>query len=195
MIGIWLALLVAFFKSLSEWVWKNITSSQNINLDEYSLAFAIRALSFFLLLIPGLIFVNYIDFSAWALSLLLWSALLNSITTVSALKAVKYGDLSIVWPMSAFTLPFLIVTSFIITGEIPNTSWYIWVGLIFFWTYFLQIHEAKSGLFWPIKALFSNTWARYMMLSAFLWSIASPLDKLGIEIYGVFSWFFLQVCV
>jgi drug/metabolite transporter (DMT)-like permease len=120
--------------------------------------------------------------------ILLLSSILNAIATVTALKAVKYGELSIVGPLSAFTIPFLILSGYFILWEIPNTYGIFWVLLIFIWTYFLWISSNKPWFFWPIKAILNNTGAKYMLITALIWSITGPLDKLWIVEYWVFLW-------
>lgn len=190
MLGIILAIIVAFLKSLGELAWKVFTDEKKkSSLDEYTLAFGARFISIFLLF-PLIFFISSFEFSGKILWILLISSFLNSITTVTALKAVKYGELSIVSPLLAVTLPFLIVSSYFITGESLNSYGYIGVWAICIGTYFLQIHTIKNGIFSPILALYHNLWARYMLLTALLWSITGPLDKLWVLEMWALQWMF-----
>lgn len=195
MIGIALALCVAFLKSLWELAGKQFTDiAKEGSLDEYSLAWGTRLFSFVLLL-P---FVFFIDISAIDMrfvGILLLSSLINAITTITALKAVKYGDLSLVSPLTALTIPFLFVTSFFIAGETTNIYGALWVAIIFIGTYFLNIQEIRGWFLAPIRALYQNLWARYMLLTAVLWSVSSPLDKLWvIEVWAI-GWMLLTNAV
>lgn len=192
MIWIILALIVAFLKSLWELAGKIFTSEKNISsLDEYALSLGTRILSFIILL-PIALYTGIpaISMNMWGI---LWvSSVLWAIATVTALKAVKHWDLSLVSPLSALTIPFLLATSYLITKEVPNSYGYLGVSLIFIWTYFLQIHEAKQGILWPLKAIYDNLWARYMLLTALLWSITSPLDKIGVVELWALQWMFIS---
>ena len=55
-------------------------------------------------------------------------------------------------------------------------------------TYFLQAHEIKNGLLKPFKKIYTNTGARYMLVTSVLWSISGPLDKIWIQSVGAISW-------
>ncbi len=196
MIGILLALIVAFLKSLGELAGKIFTDEKRkTSLDEYSLAFGARFFSI-LMLLPLIFFIPFPPVSWKLLWVLVISSLLNAITTITALKAVKYGELSVVSPLLALTLPFLLINSYFINGESLNFYGYIWVFAIFIGTYFLQIHTIKDGILAPIKAIYNNLGARYMLLTAILWSITGPLDKVGVLEIGVLSWmFFTNICI
>lgn len=188
MTGIILSLIVAFLKSLWEFAWKVFTSSKHKkNIDEYTLAFGGRVM-WALLTLPILFFIPLQALSGNYYYILIISAVLNAIATVTALKAVKHGELSVVWPLTAFTIPFLIFTGYFIGWEMPNMYGIFWVLLIFIWTYFLWVSSKKTWLIWPICAIWNDTGAKYMLLTAIIWSITGPLDKLWIMQYGVFLW-------
>jgi uncharacterized membrane protein len=189
MLWIILALIVAVLKSLSELTGK-IFTKENIkktHIDEFSLALWGRYFALILLL-PSIYFIEFQEFSLGMFWVLMASALLNSIGSITTLKAVKYWDLSLVWPLSSLTIPFLIVTGFIIAWEMPNVLGLLWVVCIFLGTYFLQIAKSKGGILWPIRALFEDKWAKYMIITSLLWSLTTPLDKLWIVEYWVFQW-------
>lgn len=196
MTGIILSLIVAFLKSLWEYAGKVFTSPKNKkNIDEYSLAFWGRVMGAILTL-PILFFISFRLIEGNFILILILSSILNAIATVTALKAVKHWELSIVWPLTAFTIPFLIFTGYIIWGEIPNMFWLFGVFLIFIWTYFLWISWNQKWFLTPIKAIYWNNWAKYMLVTAIIWSITWPLDKLGIMEYWVFLWMlYINICI
>ncbi len=195
MIGIVLALAVAFLKSLGELAWKSYTDIQKVDsLDEYSLAWGTRLFSF-IVLIPFVFFIDFSGLDLKFLAILLWSSLINAITTITALKAVKYWDLSLVSPLTALTIPFLFITWFIITWELANMYGALWVAIIFIGTYFLNIQEIRGWFFAPIRALYENLWARYMLVTAVLWSVSAPLDKLWVLQVGAIGWMLLTNAV
>lgn len=192
MIWIILALGVALLKSLWELAWKYYTdTTKKDSLDEYSLAWGIRLFSFILLL-PFIFFIDVSDINLHFIWILLLSSLINAITTITALKAVKYWDLSLVSPLTALTIPFLFFTSFLITWESTNIYGALGVWIIFFGTYFLNIQEIRWGFMAPIKALYQNLWAKYMLLTALLWSVSAPLDKLWVLQVWVLGWMLLS---
>lgn len=192
MLGILLAICVAFLKSLGELAGKTYTDIQRKDaLDEYILAWGTRVFSF-LVLLPLIFVVGFPEISLKLFYILLFTSTLWAITTITALKAVKYGDLSLVSPLTALTVPFLLVTGFFINQEFPNTYWLLWIGAIFLGTYFLNIHEIRWGILGPIQAISKNLWARYMFLTAFLWSLTAPFDKVGVLEVGAIEWMFLS---
>lgn len=192
MIWIILALGVALLKSLWELAWKYYTdTTKKDSLDEYSLAWGIRLFSFILLL-PFIFFIDVSEINLHFIWILLLSSLINAITTITALKAVKYWDLSLVSPLTALTIPFLFFTSFLITWESTNIYGALGVWIIFFGTYFLNIQEIRWGFMAPIKALYQNLWAKYMLLTALLWSVSAPLDKLWVLQVWVLGWMLLS---
>ena len=191
MIWIILSLIVALLKSLWELAGKIfIDTNSSSSIDEYSLALGTRLLSF-AILFPVAIVLWIPTLSGEMHWILIISSILGAIATVTALKSVKYGDLSLVSPLSALTIPFLLVTSYLITKELPNIYGYIWVMIIFIGTYFLQLHESKHWLLGPIYAIYHDKWARYMLITAILWSITSPLDKLWVIQLWPLQWMFL----
>ncbi len=188
MLWILLSLLVSLLKSLWELAGKIFTNPYSkSSLDEYTLAFWGRILGA-IWVFPLMFFIPLFPLSFSFFLILLSSSILNAIATVTAIKAVKYGDLSLVWPLWAFTIPFLVLTGFVIAWEIPNSYGMFWVIFIFIGSYFLQIWEFKKWVFAPITAIYKDTWAKYMLITALIWSITTPLDKLWILEYGVLQW-------
>jgi uncharacterized membrane protein len=86
----------------------------------------------------------------------------------------------------------LFFTSFLITWESTNIYGALGVWIIFFGTYFLNIQEIRWGFMAPIKALYQNLWAKYMLLTALLWSVSAPLDKLWVLQVWVLGWMLLS---
>jgi len=196
MIWIILALGVALFKALWELAGKIFTDTKKDNaIDEYSLVFWARFFSFIILL-PITFFIDIPDISLSFFVILSISSLLWAIANITAIKAVKYGELSIVWPLTALTIPFLIFTTYIINNETLNLYGYIWVLAIFIGTYFLWVSKMQKWFFAPIVSIYENTGAKYMVFTTILWSITAPLDKLWIENTGVLWWMFLtNLCI
>lgn len=188
MLGILISIGVAMLKALSELAGKFSIQTVSVkNLDEYSLALGIRVFTILPLLCVYIYQSQYHFESSYIPLILLWS-IWNAITTVTSLKAVKYGDLSLVGPLSSLTIPFLLLTGYVINNELPNIYGFIWVFCIFFWTYFLWFSDKKWSLLDPIKNIAKDTWARYMIVTSIIWSITAPIDKLWIQAMGIIPW-------
>ena len=178
-----LSFLTAAFESL-----KDVACKKGLqNLDEYTLAWGIRAFSLPPLLIylvltgiPGL------DAGFWPA--LLVGGTLNVAATVLFLKALKYSDLSLSIPMVTFTPVFLLLTSPLILGEFPGPAGVIGIVLIVLGSYLLNIRTVRGGWSRPIVALFREKGPRTMLLVAFIWSVTSNIDKIGISNSSIVFW-------
>ncbi|MCK5168527.1 MAG: EamA family transporter [Bacteroidales bacterium] len=170
------AFLTALFRSLTDVAGKFGLK----NMDEYIVAWA---LNFFALplLIPILFFIEIPEITSGFWLAILVSGTLNIATAILYLKAIKLADLSLVTPLSTFTPLFLLITSPIIVGEFPNIFGLLGIFLIVFGSYVLNLKEKKNGFFAPFKALVSNKGAQLMLLVAFIWSITSNFDKIGLQ--------------
>ena len=169
------AILTAFFESL-----KDVFSKKNLkNIDEYIVSLSLRlfALPF---LIPLLFFIEIPSLGNQFWITLLIGGSLNVITTILYMKAIKYSDLSITVPIVTFTPLFLLMTSPLIVGEFPNFIGLIGVLLIVFGSYTLNIKQRHEGYFAPFKALLKEKGPKLMLFVAFIWSITSNFDKIGV---------------
>lgn len=185
MIMVWplFAFLAALFSSLDSVFMKKSLKY----MDEYLVAGAFRFFSFPFLL-PLLFFIEIP-----ALGGQFWFALLGwtSITTVAMIllmKALKHFELSLVIPMVAFTPLFLLLTSPLINNEFPSLLGIAGVLITVFGSYLLNIREKRNGYLAPLKALLSKRGPRLMLICAFLWSISSNFDKVGIQNSSVLFW-------
>ncbi len=87
----------------------------------------------------------------------------------------------------------MLVTSPLIVGEYPNFFDYIGILLIVAGSYLLNIKEKSKGYLAPFKALLDEPGPKLMLIVAFLWSITSNFDKIGVKnsypIFWLFSLF------
>ena len=187
------AFLTAFFRSLTDVAGKIGLK----NMDEYIVAWS---LNFFALplLIPFLFFIEIPTLTPGFWLAILVSGTLNIATAILYLKAIKLTDLSIVIPLSTFTPLFLLLTSPLIIGEFPNSFGILGIILIVFGSYTLNIKEKKNGILAPFKALINNKGAQLMLLVAFIWSITSNFDKIGLQnsspiFYGIVINIFITI--
>jgi drug/metabolite transporter (DMT)-like permease len=157
------------------------------DIDEYTLAFSLRFFASFLLL-PLLFFSGIPEIKSEFWLALLVSGSLNTLTSILYMKALKYSDLSLVKPITAFTPLFLLVTSPLILGEVPSLLGVCGVMLIVLGSYILNIKEIRKDFLAPFKALLREKGVRLMFLVAFLWSISSNFDKIGVTSSSPIFW-------
>ncbi len=175
--------LTAFFESL-----KDVFSKKSLkNIDEYIIAWA---LVFFALpfLLPLLFFIDIPVIKVNFFGALILGGLLNLLTIILYVKAIKHSDLSIAIPMITFTPLFLLITSPLIVGEFPNLSGLIGILLIVIGSYTLNIKQRREGFLAPFRSLLKEKGPRLMLLVAFIWSITSNIDKIGVQSSSPIFW-------
>lgn len=189
-LGIILAGLTAVLKSSSEIVSK-FSLLQEI--DEYVVSWALR---FFAL--PAVI-TGVLIFGIPSISSSLWLSLLFTIpsgvlATLFYMKAIQASDLSLISPLAGISPILVLMSSPLIIGEIPSVLGVIGVMTTSVGVYILKIHEASTGVLSPFKAILTDTGAQYMFLMLLLYSITSPVDKIGVEASSpVFYTFVLHI--
>ncbi len=175
--------LTALFESLKDVLGKKSLEKCN----EYIVAWALRlyALPF---LLPLLFFTKEIVLGSGFWIALVTGGTLNLITTVLYMKALKASELSVTVPMVTFTPLFLLLTSPIMVGEFPPLVGILGILLIVFGSYLLHLKEKHKGILAPFKAIITGKGPRLMLVVAFIWSITSNIDKLGIQNSSVVLW-------
>jgi len=106
------------------------------------------------------------------------------------MRAIKVSDLSITVPLVAFTPLFLLMTSPLMLGEFPAPLGVIGILLIVLGSYLLNIKSVSKGFLGPIKALLKEKGAKLMLFVAFLFSITSNIDKIGVQNSSPIFWAF-----
>lgn len=182
------AILSAFFTSLKDLFGKKAS----IDLDEYITALTLRVfgipLFLILLYFSAESFSKEFVFSRTFFFALVVGGLLNVLTNILYMRALKLSDISVSVPLIAFTPVFLVGTAFFILGERPSLFGVGGIGLVVFGAYLLNIKKFKEGFFRPFQALFAESGARIMFLVAFLWSITSSIDKIGVTQSSPLLW-------
>ncbi len=184
---IWLlfGIITAFFEAV-----KDVFGKQNLKKnDEYVVAWS---LSFFsaLFLTPFLLFIEKPALNQQFWIALLIGGSLNAVTAVLYIKAIKLSDLSLTVPLVALTPLFMLLTSPLIVGEYPNFFDCIGIFLIVTGSYLLNIKEKSQGYLAPFKALLRQPGPKFMLIVAFLWSITSNFDKIGVQNSSPIVWLF-----
>lgn len=169
------ALITAFSQATSD----AITKKTLQRADEYIVAW-LRLLSSvpYLLIALFIIEIPETDSTFWAV---LIAALPLEVTAfILYIRALKESPLSLTIPFLAFTPVFLIFTSFLILGELPDKSGTAGVILIAAGAYTLNLHMKKKGLLKPIMAIIKERGSLMMLIVSFIYSITSSLGKLAI---------------
>lgn len=113
---------------------------------------------------------------------------LNLLALVLFMQAIQSSDLSATVPFIAFTPLFLLVTSPLLVGEFPG-SWGVGgVVLIVSGAYLLNVRERSRGYLAPLRAILSTPGPRLMLAVAFIWSLTSNIDKIGVQHSSPFVW-------
>lgn len=180
-----LGIFTAFFEAV-----KDVFGKQNLKKsDEYVVAWSLAFFSV-IFLTPWVIYTGIP-----ALNTQFWIALLiggsiNAVTAILYIKAIKVSDLSLTVPLVALTPLFMLLTSPLIVGEYPNFFDYIGIFLIVTGSYLLNIKEKSQGYLAPFKALLEEPGPKLMLIVAFLWSITSNFDKIGVKNSSPIFWLF-----
>ncbi len=167
---------------------KDATGKQSLKtLDEYSVLFSFMAVGALIMLpilwlsggIPTLE-PNY----WWAL---LVGGSLNILAFTLYVRAIKIADLSLTVPLVTLTPLFLLVTSPLIVREQPTPADAVGVILLVIGSYVLNLKASNpqsaitpQNPLDPLFAMISNPGSRLMLCVAFIWSITSNFDKIGV---------------
>ena len=176
MLWLILALLAAFFESIKVVLSKKSLSEET---NEYIVAWSMRFFAL-LFLLPLLLFIKIPVIGNQFWEALFISGLINTITTILYMKALKLSDISLSHPMTTFTPFFLLLTAPFLLGEFPNIYGLIGVLLIVLGAYSMNISKFNEGFFAPFKALITEKGPILMLAVAFLWSITGTYDKIGL---------------
>ncbi|MCQ1538107.1 EamA family transporter [Methanocalculus taiwanensis] len=155
-----------------------LTEKQIYPLAGYSFLSA----SFFLFAI--VLFVGIPVTGAGLAPAVLGTVFINIIATILLYRALTRSDLSLCVPMLAFTPVFLLVTSFLILGEVPQPAGAIGMVLVAAGAYILHLDPVERGpaaLATPFRRLFSDRGVQSMLGVAFLFSISVNFDKQVVE--------------
>ena len=180
-----LGIFTAFFEAL-----KDVFGKQNLKKsDEYVVAWS---LSFFsvIFLIPWVIHTGIPALNSQFWVALLIGGSINAVTALLYIKAIKVSDLSLTVPLVALTPLFMLLTSPLIVGEYPSFFDYIGILLIVIGSYLLNIKDKSQGYLAPFKALLNEPGPKLMLIVAFLWSITSNFDKIGVQNSSPIFWLF-----
>lgn len=178
------SLFTVFFESTKD-VFSKRSLREDADEDVVSWSMRFFALPF---LIPLLFFVGFPSLGKQFLIALFIGGSLDVITTILYMKAIKNSDLSVAVPMVTFTPLFLLITSPLILGEFPKFFGLIGIILIVTGSYLSNIKEKRKGYLAPFRAILMGIGPRLMLAVAFIWSISSNIDKIGVRNSSPIFW-------
>ena len=110
------------------------------------------------------------------------------------MKAIKLSPLSLSIPFLSFTPVFMILTGFIVLGEVPNSWGIIGIGFVVAGSYLLNVTQVKYGYFAPFRAILREPGSILMLVVAFIYSFLAVLGKKAIQHSSplFFGCFFLE---
>ena len=136
----------------------------------YSLPFLVVA--FFFIDIPPL------DNTFWLTLLIVIP--LDVTAIILYIKAISISPLSLTIPFIALSPVFVIITAFVILGELPDISGLIGILLIVTGAYLLNVRATRHGVLGPIKAIRREKGSVLMIIVALIFSFTSTLGKVAV---------------
>lgn len=132
----------------------------------------------FLLLILPFIEIPKLDSTFWFATAL--GIPMDAVALFLYVRAIKLSPLSLSIPFMALTPVFLIATSFVMIGELPDPSGIAGIMLIAVGAYLLNLNSSGRGLFGPFKAIIKERGSVLIIMVAFIYSISSNLGKIAV---------------
>jgi uncharacterized membrane protein len=114
--------------------------------------------------------------------------ILDSIAMYYYMKSLKTGKLGEVVPLQITTPLFTMFFAPILLNEHITFLGVLGIILMVFGIYCLNIKDLRKNFLLPFKTIIKNKENRYMLITAFLWSITTCLHKLGMQNSNTFFW-------
>lgn len=106
---------------------------------------------------------------------------LEVVATLLYIRAIEVSPLSLTMPFLALTPLYLLVTSYVMLGEVPSHAGLAGVFLLCAGAYLLNAHTLRTGgIFAPFRAVRREKGSMMMMAVAAIFAVTSDLSKLAI---------------
>lgn len=116
------------------------------------------------------------------------STAINAATTLLEAHAFSVGPLSQAAPLAALSPVFLILTGWLIAGEILTGIAILGIAISVFGVWLLQAEYFKDGWLAPFKSIWRQPASRAKLAIVVLWSISAPLDKVAVSQAGALTY-------
>jgi len=113
-------------------------------------------------------------------------AVLLTIANAAMVRAHQLAPLILTVPFLSLTNVFLLITSPIMKGGVPNVYGLIGAVAIAFGLYLTSISAKETGVLGPFRAFAKNRGSQLMLLVALIYSVTANLDNLAIKNSSVF---------
>lgn len=121
-------------------------------------------------------------------SALLIGGTLNILAMLQFMRALQASDMSLAVPFVSFTPIFLLITSPLLVGDVPTTQDIMGISCIVAGAYVLHIQSVHRCLLAPLFAIFREPGPRRMLSVAFIYSLTSNFDKIGVQNSSPLFW-------
>ncbi|MFB6115273.1 MAG: EamA family transporter [Candidatus Nanohalobium sp.] len=181
-LGILLATMVALIKG-----YQSIYQRRNaLGTDEFVTAWSSRAFGLPILLI-ALLYQGIPELGLNFFLLAIPQSAVIALTSVLIAKAYKESDASIVTPMFAISPLLVLITSFLILGEVPSIYGGLGVILIALGAYALKL-ERSQELLDPLKKLWEERGVQIILVVILIYSVTANIDKIGVNMSSPVMW-------
>lgn len=179
MSGIILSVITAIFASLHD----SFINKSSKKGDPYLIALAINIFCVPIILL-ALFFTGIPDTNSTFWLVVFIKVPLISLTGLLRAKAHQNAEQSLIIPMLCFTPIFVMFLAPFFLNQPIKPLGALGITILVIGAYFLNISKYKEGFWEPIGAIYQNIGARYMLLVAFIWSITTILDGIGVKNAG-----------
>lgn len=143
----------------------------------------VNLLSYFLLALISIPLIGYFQISElplnfWVNAIL--GGLFGSLGNGYIVKALEYGELSVLGPINSYKSVIGVVFAFILIGELPNAYGMLGIGLIIFGSYFV-LRQPHQEFTWNSL---SNKAVKYRIAGLLFTGIEAVFDKKVIQSSG-----------
>jgi uncharacterized membrane protein len=180
----YLALLAAISESL-----KDLFSKQGLRSVSPQLAALAACATPIPILLTMVLFTDSVPLLGprygWAL---LIGGTLNILAMFQFMRALQASDMSLAVPFVSFTPIFLLITSPLMVGDVPTNQDIAGIVCIVAGAYVLHIQSVHRGLLGPLLAVFREPGPRRMLSVAFIYSLTSNFDKIGVQNSSPLFW-------
>jgi uncharacterized membrane protein len=173
-----LSLCTAFLETTKDVVSKKTSSDANEFVSAFSMQFFSAVILLPIVLWKGVPEIKPVFWLAFLAVLVLGPA-----WSILYMKAVKASPLSAVMPMLAFNPVFTAILSILFLGKWPSLTGWLGVVTVGVGLYLLRLTFIKgTSQDWltPIKTLFQEPGAIYMLGVAFIWSFGVNINKVQV---------------
>ncbi len=169
------ALITAFSIATADAISKKALVRSN----EYVIAWVRQGYSLpFLVVVFFFIDIPPLDNTFWLTLLIVIP--LDVTAIILYIKAIHLSPLSLTIPFIALSPVFVIITAFVILGELPDISGLIGILLIVTGAYLLNVRATRHGVLGPIMAIRREKGSVLMIIVALIFSFTSTLGKVAV---------------